>query len=174
VPKVSQKTDVPAHRATHEPHRVISIVRDGEGIHGHFANIKRTPGAENAKIEFCFELKFNRFLCESIAVNRDRQFIAERAKAIGVIRVFVREEDAIQIFRGTSNRGEAFANLARAKTRIDQETGVACLQICAITIGTAAQNRELNRHEAEVRKLVRTVQRFNGKNLKMKSGCWTE
>ena len=121
-------------------------MRDGESFHRDFAKFKGGAGVEETKIEASvFELQFDRFLGEAIAVNGNRQFVAERTESVGVIGMFVREKDAAETFGGATDLGEAFSDLFGAETRIDQETGVAGLEVGAIAIGTTAENRELNR-----------------------------
>jgi len=63
-----------------------------------------------------------------------------------VVGVLVREENAAESFGRAADLGETFANLFRAEPGIDQEARVTALEIGAIAIGTAAQDRELNRN----------------------------
>ena len=146
VPEVGEETDATAVGAEHEADGIVGIVRDGKCFHRDFAEIEGCAGVEEAEIEAgVFELEFDRFLGEAIAVNGDGQFVAERAEAVGVVGMFVREENAAETFGRATDLGEAFADLFRAETGIDQETRAAGFEIGAIAVGTAAENRELNR-----------------------------
>ena len=121
-------------------------MRDGECFHRDFAEFKSSAGVEETKIEPSgLELEFDRLLGEAIAVNGDGQFVAERTEAVGVVGMFVREENAAQTFGCATDLREAFADLFGTETGIDQETGVAGLEVGAIAVGTTAENRELNR-----------------------------
>ena len=91
-------------------------------------------------------MKFNRFLGETIAENGNGQFIAKSAETIGVVGVFVREENAAEPFGSAADLSEAFADLFGAKTGIDQEAGFSIFQVGAIAIGTTAEDRELYGH----------------------------
>ena len=121
-------------------------MRDGKCFHRDFAEFKGRAGVEEAKIESgAFELEFDCFLGETIAVNGDGQFVAERAETVRVISMFVREENAAKTFGRATDLGEAFADLFGTKTGVDQEPSVAGLEVGAIAVGTTAKDRELNR-----------------------------
>lgn len=153
MPQIGQETNLATIGPQHKPYWVVSVMRDGECFDADFTDFEGGPGAEKAKIELngllgpvAFELKLDGFLGEAIAVNRHRDLIAERAKAVGVVGVFVREQDAAETFRSAADLREALANLLRAETGIDQEAGISVLEICAIAVGAAAKDRKLNRH----------------------------
>ena len=121
-------------------------MRDGKCFHRDFAEFKGGAGVEETKIEAgCLELEFDCFLGEAIAVNGNGQFVAECAETVGVISMFVREENTAKTFRGATDLGETFADLFGTKTGVDQEPGVAGLEVGAIAVGTTAKDRELNR-----------------------------
>jgi len=108
-------------------------------------------------------LHLDRFLGQSIAIDRYRNFRAERPEAVRVIGMFVREENSTQPFRRTANLREPFPNLPGAKPGIDQKARVPAFEVRTITIRTAAQDRELNRHATEARKSEYHPQWFSEK-----------
>jgi hypothetical protein len=63
-----------------------------------------------------------------------------------MIGMFVREQDAVQVFGRAADRSEAFADLTAGKSSVDQEAGFSGFEIGAIAAGTAAKNRKLNCH----------------------------
>ena len=135
VTEISKETDATSIRAKHEANGIVGVMRDGKSFDGDFAELKGSAGVEETKIETgIFELEFDRFFGETIAVNRDGQFVAKRAKAVGVVGMFVREENAAQAFGRAANLGEPFTNLFGAETGIDQEASVARLEVGAIAV----------------------------------------
>lgn len=60
--------------------------------------------------------------------------------------MFVCDEDAVDVFRDAGDGGQALADLASAEAGVDQKACFRRFQIRAITIRTAAQNRQLHRH----------------------------
>ena len=147
VAKICKKADLTSISAEHETDWIVGIMRDGESFHANIANFEGGPSAENAEIESSgFKLKLDRFLGESITENGNGELVAERAKTVGVVGVFVREKNAAKTFGSASDLREAFADLFGAKTGIDQEAGFSIFQVGAIAVGTTAEDRELNRH----------------------------
>ena len=147
VTEIGQKTDITTVRSQHITDRIISVMRDGERFDPHTPDFERRAGAEQPKIEFRFlKLQFNRFLGEPVAVNGNRQLAAQCAETVGMIGVLMSEQNARKTFRRPANLRQAFADLSRAEPGIDQEPGIASLEVGTITVGTAAKNRELNRH----------------------------
>lgn len=161
--EIRQETDVLFTRSQHEPDRVVRIVRHGKRFHTHLTHFERTARAEDAKIEPGLELHLDRFLGQAIAKDRNGQFGAERAEPVRVIGMLVREENARKTFRRTTDLGEPFPNLPGAEPGINQQARVSAFEVSAITIRTAAQDRELNRHAIEARKSRDTSQRFSKK-----------
>ena len=146
VPQVGEETNAATIRVQHKTDGIISVMRNRERFDSDVAKLKRCTGVEETKIEAgIFKLQFDRFLGEAIAVNGNRQFVAERAETVGVIGMFVREQNTAETFRRATNLREPFADLFGTESGIDQETGVAGLEVGAIAVGTTAKDRELNR-----------------------------
>ena len=60
--------------------------------------------------------------------------------------MLVRDQDALQILRRAADPGQTLADLTQAEPRVDQHAGLVGLQVGAIPGGTAAQNRQADRH----------------------------
>ena len=147
VTEIGQETDVAAAGMKHETDWIISIVRHGEGLDADTADLEGRTGAEQTKIEIrSLELKFDCFLGEPIAINRDGHFVAERAETVGMVGMLVRQQNPGEGFRRAANLRETFADLLGAETGIDQEPRITCFEVGTISVGTAAENRELNRY----------------------------
>jgi hypothetical protein len=164
--EIGEEADLAALGAEHEAHRIIGIVGHGKGFHTNFTDFEDSTGAEETKLKLRLELHFDRFLRQAVTINRDGKFGAERAEAVRMIGVLVSQKDARETFRRASDLGEAFANLAGAETGVDEQTGVARFEIGAITVGAAAQDRELNCHKPKPRKSRLTRQWFSQRNSK--------
>lgn len=150
--EVGEKTNVHTLGAQEITDRIVSIVRDGKSIHTDFTDLESGAGVKETKIETSFgELQFDRFLGEPIAIDRNVQLAAERAEAIGVIGMFVREENAGEAFWLAADLLETVANLAGAEAGVDQEAGRSGLEIGTIAIRATAENRELKRHAFDSR-----------------------
>jgi hypothetical protein len=146
VPQVGEETNAATIRVQHKTDGIISVMRNRERFDSDVAEFECGTRVEETKIEAgIFELQFDCFLGEAIAVNGNGQFVAECAEAVGVVGMFVRKKNAAETFGRATDLGETFADLFGAETGIDQEPGAAGLEVGAIAIGTAAENRELNR-----------------------------
>lgn len=136
--EVRKETDGASAGIQDEADRVLGIVRDGEGIDTHLAEFKGGAGDEHAAIELGLELAFDGFAGVAIAVDGNVELGGDGGEALDVIAVLVGDEDARQPFGSTADGGEALADLAAAKTGIDEQACLASLQIGTIATGTAA------------------------------------
>jgi hypothetical protein len=146
VAEISEKTNVGGLRAQEITDRVLRVVWNGKRFDKHVANFKTRAGGEQAAIEFGAELKFHRLLRFAIAVYGNLQFVAQNCETLNMIHVFVRDENAGEIFGRATDGSEALADLARAESGINQDAGFVGFEIGAIAIGTAAKNRQVNSH----------------------------
>jgi hypothetical protein len=121
-------------------------VRDAESINRDITNIKSRAGRKNSALKLRFQLKFNRFASEAIAINRYVKFLGKANQPGNMVRMFVCDEDSRQTFRRAANGGKPLAGLAGAEPGINQYAGFASFQIGAIAVGTAAENGELDGH----------------------------
>lgn len=99
-----------------------------------------------AAVEAGFKLALRGFVCEAVAIDREAEFPTEDGQALGVILVFVREEDSGKRLGRPADGGEPLADLAAAEARIDQEADFGRLEVGAIAAGPAAEDGELNGH----------------------------
>jgi len=139
-------------RAQEEADGIVGIVRDAEGINGDVAQLEGGAGGEDPVIERGGELGLDGFLGEAIAVNGDVQPAREHAETLGVVGVFVRDENSIQVFRRTSDDEKSLANLTRAQAGIDEQARIIRLEIGGVSAGTAGEDGEARWHGMDVRK----------------------
>src|SRR5258708_19871669 len=97
--QVSQKPDVHTWQSEQKSHRIISVVRNAEGIHLHIPNFERGARRKNAAIEGAFKLAFDRFASEPIAINRNFELPANRRQSLDMIGMLVRDQHSGQPFR---------------------------------------------------------------------------
>jgi hypothetical protein len=139
VTEIRQETDFMSAGVQHEADRVIGVVRDRESIDADVADVERATGGEQVtNFQPHLQLKFHRFAREAVAVNGNFQLRAQTGEALDMIGVFVREQNAVEVFWGAANGSKAFADLAAGKAGVDQQPGFAGFEIGAIAAGTAA------------------------------------
>ena len=84
----------------------------------------------------------NRFGGERIAINRHGEFAAKNFEPANVIAVFVREQDAIELFGRHAALFETQNDLARAQSAIDENFAVIGRDQRAIPGAAAAEHGE--------------------------------
>lgn len=146
VAEVGGKSNARRRRAQQKPDRILGVVRNGKRFDENVADFKTRPGGENAAVQFRFELILGGVVRRAVAVNGNAEFFAKRGQTLDVVAVFVRDEDAGEIFRRAANGGEALADLAETETRIHENARLGGFHVGAIAVGTAAQNRQVNSH----------------------------
>ncbi len=146
VAEVGDETDVARGGVKQKANGVLGVVRDGERVHKHVADFKARASLEQIAIEFGLQLKFKRFLCGAVAINRNVQLLRDSGQAVNVVVVFVRDENGGEIFRHTTDSGEALADLARGKSGVHKNAGFGRLDVGAIAGRAAAENGEFNGH----------------------------
>ena len=83
--------------------------------------------------QFDIQLKLNGVLRGPIAVNRDAELFCQDTEALNVIAVFVRDENAGQVFWRTSDGSESLTNLTGTESGVDEDPGLRSLDIRAIS-----------------------------------------
>src|SRR4051812_25635229 len=78
--------------------------------------------------------------------------------------MFVCDEDAVQPFWRARNAGEFLPDLSSAESGVDEEPDFAGFEIGAVAAGTAAENRELDRHARENKMSAQSNQLFFERN----------
>ena len=107
-------------------------MRHAESVHTHIANLKGLAGFKQAKIKSGLMNVRNFLAGMAIAVNGNAHLGGKMLEAGHMVRVFVRDEDAIKSVRNTVNGGEALLDLACAKAAINEEPSVARLQVSSV------------------------------------------
>lgn len=132
VAEVGDETDVTRGGVKQKANGVLGVVRDGERVHQHVADFKARAGLEQIAIEFGLQLKFKRFFCSAVAINRNVQLLRDSGQAVSVVVVFVRDENGGEIFRRATDSGEALADLTRAKPGVHEHAGFVGFKIGTI------------------------------------------
>ena len=141
VPEIGEKADVTRWSVDEKPDRIIRVMRDAERVDDHIAQLERGTGGEEAKIELGLELQFNRLFREPVAIDWNLQLGGQPEQPLDVVRVFVRDENAVEIFRRAADREQALADLAPAQPGIDEQPDLFGFQVGAVAARTAAENR---------------------------------
>jgi len=89
---------LPAGGSQQEADGFLGVVRDGKRFHGDIPDLKGGAGLEDPAIQAHAGLIFDGFLVGRFAKNGQAQFPGQRGKALDVIRVFMGDEDAGQVF----------------------------------------------------------------------------
>lgn len=154
VTEVRKKTNVARRSAQQKSNGIGGIVWHGERVHGDIADLEARTGAEHTTFKSHLKLELDGLLGEPVAVDRDIQFCPEAGKSLDVIGMFVGDQDAGQTFRRAADAGEALANLAATESGVDEDAGIRCFQVGTVTAGTAAENRQVNSHDATLVRLA--------------------
>ena len=161
VAEVGQEADVSRRGMQEKTHRIIRVMRHGEGVHREVADLEGSAGGEEAKIQARGGLGLDDFLREPVAVDGNLMLRAQGGEALDVVAVLVGDEDAGESFGRAAERGEALANLPSAEAGINEDAGVVGFEIGAVAGGTAAEDGELDWHRIDGREQGRVGQRFS-------------
>lgn len=146
VTEISQETDVDIPSPKQKPDGIIGIVRDAEGINCDVADFECRASAKDAAVELGFELLFDRFLRQSIGVDRHWRLSAEGDQPLNMIAMLVRNQDSMQGFRCTTDLSQALADLSSAKASINQKPGFVSFEVSTVASRTAAENGQSHSH----------------------------
>jgi len=126
----------------HEPKRIHRVVRHGEGLHRHIADRKLSPGRKQSPVatslgETAGPQGLGR---ESIAVNRQIEFVTENFEAADVISVFVRENNTVELLRHNAALLQTQHDLPRAQTAINENLAMISGNQRAVARAPAAED----------------------------------
>src|SRR6266849_3759809 len=124
VAEVSKEANVAFSRFEQEPNRVLGIVRNAERFDRQIFQFEGSAACEKPEIKFRAELIFDGFLCRPIAIDGDPELFAQLNETLHVVGMFMGNEYARELFRGARDSGQAFANLSKAQTGINEEARV--------------------------------------------------
>ena len=144
--KIGQEPDIALASSEQEPNRVLRVMWHTKGFNRHIFNVKSGSCRKQAAVQLGPLLVFDRLARWTITVDGYSQLFDQLPQALNVVGMFVGNENASEILRGPSDRRKAFADLAQAKARIDENPCLIGLQIGAVSGRTASQNRQTNRH----------------------------
>src|SRR3989442_9668282 len=98
MPKIGQNPDGPLRSAQQEADRIIGVVRNAERIDDYVTGFKCCSRREKVEVEFKLQCKFNGFLGQSIAIDRNIQFSSQARQTLNVVSMLVRDEDSSEVF----------------------------------------------------------------------------
>ena len=106
----------------HEPEWIHRVMRHWKGLHCDIADRKLSTGREQSPIPASLRETVGpeHLAREPIAVNRQIELVAENFKAANVISVFVRENNAVELFRRDAALLQTQNDLACAETAINE------------------------------------------------------
>src|SRR5215469_8085076 len=105
-----------------EPDRVHRIVRHGERLDRDIIERKLSASRKQSPVPTPLRKTAGpkRLRCESIAINRQIELVAENLKAADVIAVLMRKKNAVELFRSDAALLQAQHDLPRAETAINE------------------------------------------------------
>lgn len=116
VTEIGNEPETTRARMKGEPNRIDRVVRHGKTLHDDIANRKIRSGAKYPPVTMSIQSAVapNRFRGQRVAINRHGQFAAKNFQPANMIAVFVRQEDAIELFGCNTALLETQDELARA------------------------------------------------------------
>ena len=150
--EIGHEPEVPHAGPDQETDRIIGIMGNAETVRAHVPDLKRGAGGEHSKIAFDPQGQLDGLLGQAIAIDRDLQFGGQSNQALNMIRVLMRDENAVQILRSSPQGEEPLANLTPAQPRIHKEPGLIGLQVSAVTAGSAPEYGEFHGHHPTLRR----------------------
>ena len=162
MPEVGQTSERDFLRLDDKTNGIDGVVRDGEGSDRAIADIKGIPGLKQTEAERARQFFRDGFFCVAVAIDRNLEPGSEGCQTLDVIRMLVRDQDAMQSLRRAADRGEPGPDLAATESGIHQQTGFVGLKEGAVSTGTAAEDRDSRRHGSNRRLRSRSGQMFPG------------
>ena len=133
VTEVGDEGDVAGGSAKQKSDGILCVMRNGKSIHKQVRDFKARAGFKQVAVEPGLQLEFKGFLRGAIAVNRDVEFLCNSSQAVNMVVVFMCNENGCEIFRHTTDCGEALADLTRAKAGVHEHAGFSGFDVGAIT-----------------------------------------
>src|SRR6266568_445243 len=121
-------------------------MRDLESLDRDIAYVKPFSSLEKPKIHPGLELVLHSLFGAAVAIDGYAQLFTQCRKALNMITVLVRNQNARQILRYAPDAGQTFSNLSKAEARINQHAGFFGFHVSAIASRTTTQNRQAHRH----------------------------
>jgi hypothetical protein len=94
-------------------------MRDHECLDANIANFKTAARRKKPAVHAELQLMLDGVPGCAIAINRKPQFFAKSRQTLDMIRVFVRDENATEVFGCASDRCQSLSDLPGAEPRID-------------------------------------------------------
>lgn len=146
VTEVGNEGDGVRGVAESEADRIAGVVRNAEWFDGKVANFKGTAGGKEPPRNPDTIVSFNFFGGEPVGVNRNRGVFADDSQRTGVVGMFVRQENGVNVGEAALNTGKPLGDLPVAQTGVHEEGGLFGFDERAVTGAAAAKNCDLNSH----------------------------
>jgi hypothetical protein len=137
----------------HEPERIHRVVRHWERLHGDIADRKLSASHKQSPIPASLRETAGpkRLGRESIAVNRQIEFVAENFKTADVICVFMRENNSVELLRRDATLLQAQHDLPRAQTAINEDFAMIGGNQRTVSRAPAAEHRQVEHGSQDTR-----------------------
>jgi hypothetical protein len=128
-------------------------MRHGKRLHGDIADRKLSASSAQTPVPTSLRETAGpeRLSREPIAVNRQLEFVAENFKTADVICVFVREDNAVELFRRDATLLQTQHDLPRAQTAINENFAVIGRNQRAIPRAPAAEHCQAEHGSQDIR-----------------------
>ena len=136
--KVGEHADLPDGSMQQETDRVDGVMRYAECLDGNVAEVKGMSSLKEPEFKVSRLEAGNFFAGVAVAVDGQTKFSGEVFQALDMIRVLMGDEDAVEVFRGAVEGGEALADLTGAESAIDQNARPRGFQIHGVARRTTA------------------------------------
>ncbi len=99
VAEIGDETETARARVTGKPKWIDSVVRHGEGLHGHVADGELGAGAKDSPVAMLLEQSVapNCLRSKRVAINRHLQFATKNFESTNVIAMLVGKKDTIEL-----------------------------------------------------------------------------
>jgi len=140
MPQVCQKTN--GHRPVSDDiaHRILSVMRNAEGLDIQSVEIERGSGFEDTEAGAGTEVCCDGIASTSIAINGDFKFNGEHSQALDMVGVLMRDENAIETFGRSTDRKESLTDLTSAQSGVDEQPAFGRFDVSGVAAGAASQD----------------------------------
>ncbi len=144
--EIGEKSNIAPSRAHEKADGILCVVGHSEALDQQIADLETRPGLKAAAAKLDLKHVFDGFLGQAVAIDWDAKLFAQDCQPLGVVGVFVRNEDAGEAFRRSANGCQAFPNLTNAQPGVDQKARFVRFEIGAVAGGATAENSKANSH----------------------------
>ena len=142
ITEIGNETETARAGVKGEPDRIDCVVRHGKRLHGDVTDRELRARSKNSPLAMLFEQPIvpDRFGRQRVAINRYVEFAAENLESADVIAMFMREQNAVELFGCHATVLETENNLSRAQPAIEENFAMIGRDQCAIARAAAAEH----------------------------------